>query len=260
MSQAIIAGLIKKSFSPQNIFVVDKHEEKLIALQNKYAINTSLSLEEFISSTDVIFISVKPQTAKIACEQLKPLIANRNPLIISVMAGITLEKLHSWLGQHLSIIRTMPNTPALVQKGATGMFASTNVSEAQRKQAEDFLNAIGITAWLPREQDLNIITALSGSGPAYYFYFMECMRDIAIDLGLPHSIADSFAIQTAYGAAELAHIHEKDVTELRQQVTSKKGTTEAAIKSMEANDIKKFFAEAMKAAINRTITLSQEIN
>ena len=253
MSQAIIAGFIKKHFPPLNIFVADRNEDKLAALKSNYGVNTSLSLEEFTPLANIIFLSVKPQGAKIACEHIKSLVADPTLLFISVMAGITIEKLHGWLGQDALIVRTMPNTPALIQKGATGMFASPNVSEAHRRDAESFLSAIGITAWVPRETDLNIITALSGSGPAYYFYFIELMRKTAIEMGLSPIIADSFAIQTAYGAAALADAHEKDVIELRQQVTSKKGTTEAAIKVMESSNIGSVFTQAMRACAERCI-------
>jgi len=256
MAQAIIAGLIKKNYPSQNIFVVDRNENKCTFFENTYSIKTSLTIEPFLSVTHVIFLCVKPQGAQETCESIQSLIAKKNPLIISVMAGITIKKLNLWLGEHLSIIRTMPNTPSFVQKGATGLFALPSVSDTNKKMAEFLLQAIGITAWLNKESDLNIIVALSGSAPAYYFYFIELMRKISIEMGLSSEIADAFAIQTIYGVAELAHLHEKDVVELRQQVTSKKGTTDAAIRSMESNDMELILKKAMQAAINRAEELS----
>ncbi len=254
MAQAIIVGLIKNNYPAQNIFVVDRNESKCTFFESTYGIKTSLTIEPFIQLADTVFLCVKPQGAQETCESIQPLI--KNPLIISVMAGITIEKLNLWLGKHLSIVRSMPNTPAFVQKGATGLFALPKVSEAHRKTAEFLLQAIGITAWLEKESDLNIIIALSGSAPAYYFYFIELMRKISIEMGLSPEVADAFAIQTIYGAAELAHRHEKDVVELRQQVTSKKGTTDAAIRTMESNGMELILKKAMQAAINRAEELS----
>ena len=256
MAQAIIAGLIKNNYPAQNIFVVDRNENKCAFFEESYGIKASLTIEPLVSLADVIFLCVKPQGAQTTCESIQPLIANKKSLIISVMAGITIEKLNLWLGEHLSIIRTMPNTPSFVQKGATGLFALSSVSDAHKKMAEFLLQAIGITAWLKQESDLNIIIALSGSAPAYYFYFVELMRKISIEMGLSSEVADAFAIQTIYGAAELAHRHEKDVIELRQQVTSKKGTTDAAIRSMESNKLELILREAMQAAIHRAEELS----
>ena len=259
MSQAIIAGLCEQGFLPGTIFVVDKHEEKLAALQEQYDVNVSGSLEEFAPRADIIFLSVKPQGAKVACSALQPLIAAHNPLLISVMSGITLATLHAWLGSHVAIVRAMPNTPALIQQGATGLFALPSVSESVRQQATILLQVVGITAWLPHEHDLNTITALSGSGPAYYFYFIEVMRKTAIDMGLPYDIANAFALQTAYGAAALAQSQQTDVALLRQQVTSKNGTTEAALNVFAAQGLETIIAEALQACAARAVALSEAI-
>ena len=259
MTQAIIAGLIAQGCIPENIFVVDRHSEKCAALRARYQVQTSLTMATVVSKADVIFLAIKPQGAKIACEALRPLIATRNPLIISVMVGITIGTLQLWLNDDLPIVRTMPNTPVVLQKGATGMFALSDLSEAHKKMAETLMGAVGITAWLAKESDINIINALSGSGPAYYFYFVELMRNIAIEMGLTADIAAMFAAQTIYGAAALVHQGQHDVVELRQQVTSKKGTTEAAIQVMEANDLESILRQAMQACATRALALSEAV-
>ena len=257
MAQAIIAGLILQGCDPKNIWVVDRHSDKCEALAAKYQVHVSQTINTLVANADVIFLAIKPQSAQIACETLQACMTTHKPLIISVMTGITIETLQSWLGADLPIVRTMPNTPALVQKGATGMFAHLDISEFHKKTAELLMASIGITAWLVKETDLNIITALSGSGPGYYFYFIEVMRKIAIDMGLSAEIANTFAIQTIYGAGALAHQSQQDVIELRQQVTSKKGTTEAAIQVMEAKNVASILRQAMQACADKALGLSR---
>jgi len=257
MTQAIVGGLIDNGYSANSIFVVDRNSEKCQLLQQQYQVHVNEKITVFLDEVDTVILAIKPQAAEAVCATLRPQLRERKLLIISIMAGLNLASLAKGLGEHLAIIRAMPNTPALVQEGATGFFGNVHVSEAELLEAENIFSAIGIAAKLKSESDLDTVTALSGSGPAYYFYFMASMQDAAIQMGLDPETAKSFAIQTAYGAAKLARDSDVSVAELGRRVTSKKGTTEAALNTLQAKNLDEILASAMQAAVSRARELAK---
>ena len=256
MAKAIIAGLIAAKYNPKNIFVVDRNADKRLRLTQEYGIQAQENWGNTLNNIDVIVLAIKPQSAEKICYLLAPLINSRPILIISIMAGITTFTLESWLGSQLSIIRAMPNTPAFIQASATGLFANKNTSLENKQYVEKCMSAIGQIAWLEHESDINTITALSGSGPAYFYYFMECMQTTAIKMGLTPEIARKFTLQTAYGAAKLALESGLNIETLRANVTSKGGTTQAALESMQENKMDEMIENAMLAAQQKGIEFS----
>lgn len=256
MTQAIVAGLLAQGTPPSTIYVVDRHLEKRNFLAHIWKVHVSDDLLTFLPEIDVLILAIKPQGHQETCEHLAPALVGHSPLVISVLAGVTLARLNAALGQHLTIVRAAPNTPAKIQLGATGLFAGANCSPAERITVEKIVNATGIFAWVEREDDLNIITALSGSGPAYYFYLIELMTEAAIKLGLAPEIAKKFALQTAYGASKMAYESITDVKTLRAEVTSKKGTTEAAVTCMTTEGLPQIVEHALQAAYARGLALN----
>lgn len=254
MARSMITGMLHKGFKATDLYVVDRHQAKRDYFKD-LGIYASDKISDFLSVADILILAIKPQGAITTCRLVGEglsITKNKSPLIISLMAGITTNRLNEWIGKSLTIVRSVPNTPATIQLGVTGLFAeTTRITEEQRVDVENIMGAIGRFAWLEREEQMNAITALSGSGPAYYFYFMEQMAKAAIDLGVPSEIARSFAIETAFGASSLARESSVDVAELRRQVTSKKGTTEAAIEVMHKNKLPNILRNALKAACTR---------
>lgn len=259
MTQAIVSGLVTNGHLPKALTALDRNSEKRALLSTQYHINVAEQLTPELFDCDLIVLSIKPQSAKEACLQLQPFLKTRKPLILSVMAGLTISALHSWLGEILPIVRAMPNTPALVKAGATGLFASASVTAEQKMRIEFLIASIGIAAWVEQENQIDIITALSGSGPAYFFLMIEAMQTAAIQLGLPKEIAQRFAVQTAYGASKLASESQESVSTLRARVTSKGGTTEAAITTFQKRDFSIIVETAMRAAKNKANELSSKM-
>jgi pyrroline-5-carboxylate reductase len=256
MTQAIVSGLVTNGHLPKALTVLDRNPEKRAFLSTQYQINVVEQLTPNLFDCDLVVLSIKPQSAKDACLQLRPFLKGKKPLILSVMAGLTISTLHSWLGEIFPVVRAMPNTPALVKAGATGLFASSSVTQEQKLQIESLLSSVGIMAWVEQENQIDIITALSGSGPAYFFLLIEAMQAAAIQLGLPKEIAWQFAVQTAYGASKLALKSQESVSTLRARVTSKGGTTEAAIAVFQQKDFSIIVEAAMVAAKNKAEALS----
>lgn len=257
MTTAILSGLVTNAYAPTALTVLDRHAEKCAALSTQFHINTVDQITENVLDADIIVLAIKPQAAKVACSQLRAFLKNRKPLILSVMAGVTIDSINSLLGGNFPIVRAMPNTAALVKAGATGLFAASSVTPEQKLQIETLISSIGIWAWLEQETEMDTITALSGSGPAYFFLMLEAMQMAAVQLGLPAEIAKQFSIQTAYGAAVLAQNSQKSLATLRADVTSKGGTTEAALAVFQAHNFSQLIADAMQAAKERAEILSR---
>ena len=255
MANSLIHGLLNKGVDKSKITACDVDIEKLQALQQACGINIQ-SVEDAAKSSNVIVLAVKPQVMQQVCAQLKDLLPAKGSLIISIAAGIPLSSLENWLGAGQSIVRCMPNTPALVSEGATGLYANANTSADQASLAESVLSAVGICSWLDNEAQIDMVTALSGSGPAYYFLLMEAMEQAAITMGLAPEMARKFTIQTALGAAKLAASSDVAPDELRRRVTSPGGTTEAAIKSFESDAFRSIVERAISAAQKRSIELA----
>jgi len=257
MALAIIKGLIDSGQEPKTIWASDRDEQKLNQLNQAYAIHTDLNNNSISTKCRTLILAVKPQNMQEVCEQMKNHVEN-DSLIISIAAGIRLAKIHDWLGQqNVEIIRCMPNTPAMLGCGATGFYTADETSEASRKKAENIFKNTGEFIWVDTEDKINIVTALSGSGPAYFYLFTEYLITAAENLGLNHEQASKLAIQTLYGAGKMAKSNEQDIATLRRQVTSPGGTTERAIQSFDSNNINQIIEQAVNSAYQRSIVLSK---
>lgn len=258
MARAIIGGLIAKGYPAELISASATRQETLDEVSRQFGITVSTDNGALARTADVVVLAVKPQMLKAVTLELKPALAHK-PLIISVAAGITTQSMAEWLGADQAIVRSMPNTPSQVQTGAAGLFANANTSVEQRQSASQILGAVGVVQWLEDEALLNPVTAVSGSGPAYFFLMMEAMIDAGVELGLSRECATELTLQTALGAALLASNSDVDVAELRRRVTSPKGTTEQAINSFEADGIRAMVSRAMKACADRSLELSEQL-
>jgi len=256
MAQALIGGLADKLTAAKNIHVVDINSQALNKLEQQFGVSTSLSADAVLATADVWMLAVKPQQMHAVVASLLPYL--KNQLIISIAAGIRAEDLSRWLNGHKMIVRAMPNTPALIGKGITGLVALSEVTEEQKQIANAIMLAVGETVWIEQEQQINAVTAVSGSGPAYVFYFLEAMQAAAIELGLSAEQGKRLALATFAGATELAAQSEKTLAELRENVTSKGGTTYAALTSLQNNQVAQSIVDALHAAAKRGEELGAE--
>lgn len=259
MATAIIGGLINQGYNPDNLWATDLDTSKLAEMASQWGIQTSSDNNAVCSQADVVVLAVKPQGLKTVCSQISGVVAENKPLIISIAAGIEVSSMRRWLGADVPIVRCMPNTPSLVQLGASGLYASNDVSPDQRTLAEAVLSAVGTAHWVENESDIDTVTAVSGSGPAYYFMVMESMIKAGIEQGLNPEVAKALTLQTALGAATMASESELEPAELRRRVTSPNGTTERAIMAFEEGDLTGLFAKAMKDCAERSKSLSKEL-
>lgn len=259
MASSLIGGLINNQYPADKITVSDPEQNKLSELERNYSINTTRDNQAAIKNADVVVLAVKPQVLHDICASIKDIALANRPLFISIAAGIRSTDIDRWLGNNHAIVRCMPNTPSLIQAGATGLFANTSTSDEQRNIANQILAAAGITLWVDDEAQLDAVTAVSGSGPAYFFLFMEAMQQAGIQLGLTEETASLLARQTALGAARMAIESEDDPATLRAKVTSKGGTTAAAIASFEDNNFSEIIEQALIAARDRAIELADEL-
>lgn len=257
MAKSLIGGLIDKGFSSRCISVSDPVEKNLDQLNRKFGIATTSDNSIAAKDVDLIVLCVKPQILESVCKELQASL-NQTPPAISIAAGIPLSLLMDWLGEDTPIIRCMPNTPALVQSGAAGMFANQKVDKKLRNLAEEIFDAVGLCCWLEKEEDIDLVTAVSGSGPAYFFLFMEAMEKVAIDLGLDQEISRKLIIQTVLGAAKMAAESDMNPSELRSCVTSPGGTTEKAVNAFLEGDIMGLFNKAMNKALERATEMAKE--
>jgi pyrroline-5-carboxylate reductase len=258
MASSLIRGLLAQGHPASAIRAADP-----IAACRDQLVDTGIMLtadnNAAIAGADVVVLAVKPQ---VMAEVLTPLAAAAQaarPLIISIAAGIRADSLQKWLGGSLPIVRCMPNTPALLQAGATGLHASEAVSGRQRQLADQILNAVGSSAWVDSEEQLDAVTAVSGSGPAYYFLVMEAMIEAGIKQGLSREVATMLTQQTALGAARMAIESDDTVAELRRKVTSPKGTTERAVETLEQGGLRELFERALADCAQRSVELAGEL-
>lgn len=259
MASAIIGGLIHNGLAASHIRAADPYQPSLDKLAESYGIHTSQDNNQIISGADIVVLAVKPQQMHAVCANIQASLQQHQPLIISIAAGITCGMLEQWIASNAAIVRCMPNTPALVQTGATGLFANARVSDEQKQQADQLLQAIGIVNWVASETQLDAVTALSGSGPAYFFLVMEAMQAAGEALGLDAETAKSLTLQTALGAAKMATESDVDAAELRRRVTSPGGTTAAALAVFENAGLRQLFQQALTAADERSKTLATEM-
>lgn len=256
MASALIGGLLKRGFSPAHIRVVEINPESCTRLHNEYGVRASADLAEGVARCELIVLAVKPQQLHELALQLAPALSGQ--LIISIAAGVRAKDLARWLCSE-NIVRAMPNTPALIRSGITGLYPLPSVSAAQRHDAQTIMTAVGSTLWLESETMMDAVTAVSGSGPAYVFYFIEAMQQAAIELGFNQEDARRLVLDTFMGASKLAEESNEDASLLRARVTSKNGTTERAILSMEANQVKQHIVSALHAAALRSEEMGNEM-
>jgi pyrroline-5-carboxylate reductase len=257
MARSLVGGLIASGMKADRIQAFDPDEQRVQQLVKDFGIHAAANNQAMLDGCDVVVLAVKPQVMGEVVSALK--LGSHRPLILSIAAGITTRALRQWFGEELALVRAMPNTPALVRSGATGLYATEQVSAAQRDQAESILRAVGLTLWVAQESELDTVTALSGSGPAYFFYVMEAMEKAAEKLGLPADVARLLTVQTAFGAAKLALEIEEDPRVLRERVTSPGGTTERAVTALQDGKLVEVFEQALKAAHDRSVELATQL-
>jgi len=258
MASSLIGGLLSDGAGTDSIQVLDPDPEQQARVKDRFGVRCIDSVDE-IGANDCVVIAVKPDKVGVVCQGF----ANRSPadnpsLFLSVAAGVTANAMALWLPEGAAIIRTMPNTPALLGLGATALFANTACTDEHKSAATSLMKAAGITVWVETEAQLDAVTALSGSGPAYFFYLIEHMVQSGIELGLPADSAQDLAIQTAIGAATMARDAGPSPSELRAQVTSKGGTTHAAVTTFDSCDLPATIKAAMQAAHDRAVELGKE--
>jgi len=256
MAASLIGGLVTDGWDTNAIHVSDPDSERLAYLHERFSIHTHQDNSATVKAVDVLVLAIKPQ---LMAEIMLPLaddISTKKPLLISIAAGITLANLSQWCGGYKTIVRSMPNTPSLVQSGATGLYADPSVNDSQHDLAETVMRAVGLTLWVENESQIDAVTAISGSGPAYFFYIMEAIEQAGVNLGLSTENARLLTLQTAFGASKMA-LESSDSPEiLRQKVTSPGGTTERALSILEQGDLKKLFDQALSSAYERSQELA----
>ena len=258
MARSIIGGLVQEGYPPKRISASDTKPELLAQMATDFGISTGDN-QQIARAAEVVVLAVKPQVMSEVSRDLRPALEHQ-PLLISIAAGINSASLNRWLGQAQALVRCMPNTPSLVRAGACGLYANARTSERQKVIAERIMSAVGLALWLDDEALLDSVTAVSGSGPAYFFLVMEAMIEAGVGLGLSRDKATQLTLQTALGAAQLAQQSELPVAELRRRVMSPGGTTEAAIRSFEQDQLGEIFSRAMTACAQRSASLAREFN
>jgi pyrroline-5-carboxylate reductase len=257
MGGALIGGLIARGLDAKNIRVGEAHEARRIALADTLGVHVTADNREAVAGANVVVLAVKPQDMAATVRALAEIFAVQSPLILSIAAGIRVADIVSWCGAHAAVVRAMPNRPALNGAGATAIFAPANISDSHRELAVEVLGAVGTTVWVRNEAELDVVTALSGSGPAYFFLLAELMTDAAVKLGLERDSAQELAIQTLFGSGRMARDSDGDLARLRAEVTSKGGTTEAALRSFDTANLRSIVAAALAAATDRSREMAQ---
>ena len=260
MAQALISGLISCGVKPSLITVADPNSEarEQLAAKGLNTVDPTADAKAAVINADIVVLAVKPQVMKAVVSGFADVLNKQ--LVISVAAGLSTALLSNMLGGYSNIVRAMPNTPAMIQMGATGLYGTDDISAEQKQLATAVMEASGLVMWVDKEEHMHAVTAVSGSAPAYMFYFIESMVDGAVALGLDKEQASALAMQTMLGAAKMALGSEDAPSELRRKVTSPNGTTQAAIESMQANDISRQIVEAMQACYDRSQALSEEMS
>jgi pyrroline-5-carboxylate reductase len=257
MAASLIGGLLAQGLPANSLCASDRGAEQREKIAKEHGIRVMASNAEACRDADLVVLAVKPQVMKDVCLDLAAHLRD-GQLVVSIAAGITSVSLESWLGPR-AVVRCMPNTPSLLRLGASGLYANTRVTARQRQQAEQLLSAVGLALWLDEETLLDAVTAVSGSGPAYFFLLIEAMTATGEKLGLPRETAAQLTVQTALGAARMALDSQVDAGELRRRVTSPAGTTEAAIKTFQAGGFETLVEHALRAAGQRSAELAEQL-
>jgi pyrroline-5-carboxylate reductase len=251
MGRALISGLLRSGTRAEAISVGESLPAVRELLARELGITASADNEAALAGANVVLLAVKPQDAAAVLRPLAKGFAALRPLLISVCAGTRVRDLEAWAGSDIAVVRAMPNRPALVGAGISGLYAPRLVPAAPRATAEEILKSVGEVVWVPTEDALDVVTALSGSGPAYFFLLAECMAEAGAQLGLEHSVAQRLAIATLHGSGLLAHAPGADLVKLRAEVTSRGGTTDAAVRTLESGGLRALIARALAAAATR---------
>ncbi|MFV8784086.1 pyrroline-5-carboxylate reductase [Microbulbifer sp. SA54] len=260
MAGAVIGGLVSSGYPADNIVATGRNEQKLKDFVARTGVRGSTDNHTAIRNADVIVLSVKPQVMKELCESIAAEVSARKPLVITLAAGIPLAAYQRWLGAGVPIIRAMPNTPALVGTGVTGLYAGDGVTSEHKSVATQMADAVGIALWVEEESGIDQVIAVSGSGPAYYFQFMESMIDAAEKAGMKRADAERLTLQTALGAAKLAVASDVDVAQLKRNVMSPNGTTERAVKRFQEGGLPQLVEQAMSDCAARAAEMAKELD
>jgi pyrroline-5-carboxylate reductase len=258
MARSLIGGLIADGWDPACISVSDPDPDQLAAVSRLFGTASAPDNVSAVEQSELVVLAVKPQVMREVARELAATVQGRKPLVISIAAGICTSDLQRWLGGDCALVRCMPNTPALVQSGATAMFANSAVNDDQKALAENILRAVGLALWVADEAQMDAVTALSGSGPAYFFLVIEALQEAGESLGLDGKTARLLALQTAFGAAKMALESRDDAATLRQRVTSPGGTTQKALAVLEEGGLRTLFNDALKAARDRSRELAEQ--
>ena len=258
MASSLISGLIASGHSPQDLWVSDVNQDALKVLAENLNVNASTNNDDIINVVDVVVLAVKPQILSTVAKNATASIQQKQPLVVSIAAGISQQSLSQWLGNNIAIVRCMPNTPALVLTGATALHANAQVTAEQHDLAENIMRSVGIALWVNDESELDVVTAVSGSGPAYYFLLMEAMEKAAIEMGMNEVTARLLVQQTALGAAKIALESSESPEQLRKRVTSPGGTTQQALETFEEGGFTALVSKALHAARDRSIEMSKQ--
>lgn len=259
MARSLIGGMLAAGTPAANVHVVEPREEARTQLHADFGVAAHADAVDIAGRSDTLVLAVKPQVMKSVCEGLAPHFGTATPLLISIAAGIQLEQLERWLGGSPALVRCMPNTPALIGAGATALCANRHVSAEQRERAASILDSSGLTRWIDDEALMDAATGVSGSGPAYFFAFVEALEDAGVAEGLPRDVARALACQTCLGAGRMLCEGDDTPAELRRKVTSPNGTTAAALDSFAADKLPEMVARAVNAAAQRGKSLSAEM-
>ncbi len=251
MARSLAGGLLRNGWGSKRLILADPHEQQRDGIEKALGLRVHRDNLDVAQRADILVLAVKPQVLGQVATELTTAVQHKRPLVISIAAGVRIDDIERWLGGNLAVVRAMPNTPALVGSGASGLFANARVTETQRDQAESILRAVGVTVWVENEQLIDVVTALSGSGPAYFFLVMEALEAGAIKAGLDPAQARLLTLETAVGAAKMALESGEEPALLRKRVTSPGGTTEQAVQVMEQAGIRQMFEQAVAAAVRR---------
>lgn len=260
MTTAIVGGLVTQGFQPDSICVAEPGESKRQALEKDWGVSTRADNQTAAANADILVLAVKPQMLAEVCTNLAPAVAQQRPLVISIAAGVPLASLNAWLGDGTALVRAMPNTPALVGSGATGLYAEATLGAADRERAGRILQAVGLVLWVDTEAQLDAVTAVSGSGPAYFFLMVEAMAAAGEKLGLGGEQSLQLSLATALGAARMASASDVSPAELRRRVTSPGGTTERAIERLQGGGFDGLVEAAMFDCAARAQEMAAELS
>ena len=259
MASAIIGGMLDNGYQAGNIWVSAPDDSHLQALRDRFGVSVTTDNRHCAQQADMVVLAVKPQVMAEVCRDIAPVVQNTRPLMVSIAAGLTSDTLDGWLGGGLPLVRVMPNTPSLVGKGAAGLFANAAVTGEQKTMVQSVFESIGSALWVDDEEQLHGVTALSGSGPAYFFLMLEALEAAATEAGIAPETARELAIQTMAGAAEMAARSEHDPAQLKRNVMSPGGTTERAINTFEDGGMRGLVQKAYNAAFERSQEMSKEL-